>query len=185
MKRNRKKVIDLEKFIRIGTFGELKFGMSGQDILKLFGEPDRVGALPDDEIDCMKISMDGSSKLVRAVKKVNKFHASIWVYGDIELHFKEPAENLWMIYSDYFKGRLHGGSKLKILRTRFVKGQIPFCKIRKELENANIPFKSKQLDNNTKTKIKLESGVELHFINEKGNGFLPGLISISFAAESN
>lgn len=60
--------VSLERFLRTGQFGDLKPGMSAEEVRRLLGEPDAVG---------------GTSRKYR--------RPSIWLYGPVEIYFRQSS----------------------------------------------------------------------------------------------
>jgi hypothetical protein len=76
--------IDVLEFFKTGKFDYLKLGQTKEWVLNNF--PD-----PDDQ---------------------NNYDAPIWVYGNIELHFRND-EKLFLIYTDYIDS-LDGGPSIRL-----------------------------------------------------------------------
>lgn len=87
MKINHKIKIDLLDFIKTGKFDHLKLGMSKEEVLRVFPEPEYWGTEKKYRLD------------------------PVWLYGNFELHFQD--ENLFMIFNDYVDS-LDGGLILEI-----------------------------------------------------------------------
>lgn len=77
----------LLEFLRTGALGQIRFGMTPEQIQDLLGHPDDVGL-------------------------VSRPH-TLWKYGDVELHFRDHS--LWMIHLEPAAGRVRLPSRLGAL----------------------------------------------------------------------
>lgn len=71
--------VSLKELIETGSFGPVKLGMNCEEVESSLGAPDDVG---------------GTSRKYRK--------PSIWKYGEIELHFVQGADSLFLIHLDDF-----------------------------------------------------------------------------------
>lgn len=132
--------IDLLTFFRTGHFDCLEIGQDRETILHGFPDPDDWSARSPME------------------------RASIWRYGNVELHFAD--DRLWMIFSDYVD-ELDGGPSLAIDRWLLARPGLTLIEVMSALNREHIDF--------TKTThplgarphafvmLTLASGVELQF----------------------
>jgi hypothetical protein len=87
MKINHPVNIDLLTFFKTGAFDYLKLGQTKKQIINNFPDPDDM--FPD------------------------SYNTPVWFYGNIELHFHDDDETLYLIYSDYIDD-LDGGESLQL-----------------------------------------------------------------------
>jgi len=92
MKTKYKISIDLEDFIKSGKFDHLKVGMTKDEVLNVFPEPE-----------------DWSNAAYY-------LSSNIWRYGNFELHFEE--DTLLMIFN-YYIAEMDGGESLEVKRWIF------------------------------------------------------------------
>ncbi|MCM3869444.1 MAG: hypothetical protein ND895_01935 [Pyrinomonadaceae bacterium] len=71
--------VSLKEFIETGYFGAVCLGMNRTQVENILGIPEDTG---------------GTSNKYR--------NPSIWKYGDVEFHFEDGADNLWLIHLDDF-----------------------------------------------------------------------------------
>jgi hypothetical protein len=75
--------VSLVQFLRTGNLGELRPGLTPEEVRHLMGEPEDTG---------------GTSRRYR--------RPSIWLYGDVELHFRpEPPHACGMLFIEPHFGR--------------------------------------------------------------------------------
>jgi hypothetical protein len=117
MRNNQKDTIDLLRFIKYGDFGSIKIGMSREEILDVFPQP-------DDWMNGYKME-----------------NSPIWRYGNFEMHFN-GNDVLYLIYSDYVE-ELFVGKNLYLNRWIFeIDKKIKFKEIKNELNKEGILFDS-------------------------------------------
>jgi hypothetical protein len=151
--------VSLKDFIITGIFGPFHLGMTRSQIKALLGSPDEVGG----------------------VSRKNKV-PSIWKYGDIELHYKNDNDSLFMIYLDNFDIP-NGGSKIdlepwiirrgisrKVVEEQMIQNQINYCVLESPYDENN-------------SRLVIGIGIELLFIEKQQSKFDPeeGLYSLSYS----
>jgi hypothetical protein len=105
--------IDLFSFIKDGTFGNIKIGMSKDEILQIFPSPDDW--------------MHGFSTKYSPIRR----------YGNFELHFEN--QRLSFIYNDYLDD-ISAGDQLKMKMWLFENKNIYLQDILDEFAKQNIQF---------------------------------------------
>jgi hypothetical protein len=81
----------LRELIEEGSLGSLTLQMPCATLRAALGDPDDFSTMR---------SSDGQPK--------------IWKYGDMELHFSEDDDTLWLIHTDTFPAHPRGGGKLRL-----------------------------------------------------------------------
>lgn len=142
MKLKEKINIDFEEFFTIGKFDFLKLGKTKEWIINNFPDPDGYEEHPE------------------------IYKASIWTYGNIELHFND--DELFLIFSDYIN-ELDGGDSLE-LKKWFLENteKLKLSDIISQLNSKHIDFQ-KRTNNigQTTVNLELQSGVNLGFYLEE------------------
>jgi len=79
--------VDILHFLKTGEFGQIRLGMSRQQVLDILGEP---------------ISFYGYWPSQSVGDEVSPFanECPLWIYGTIEFYWGEKTDRLYMIYSD-------------------------------------------------------------------------------------
>lgn len=150
--------ISLGDFLRYGTFGSIKLGMSREEIKSVLGEPDGVMQREKDK------------------------HPTGFAYGDIEFYFVSSSDNrLCTIYFDHFDIP-KGNVKLSI-DSWCIKGETTRVEIEDALTKANISFLPAKCFDQTMTGLETEAGVKLAFCEaENASSDWKGLYYVSLDA---
>jgi hypothetical protein len=125
--------VSLTEFIRTGTFGFLRLGMT------------------KDEIESQLFAPENWSEK-------DKRESSIWAYGNFELHFGKST--LFMIFNDYLH-QLDGGTQIQLL-DRWILPEAKLFHVVSELNKMRVDF-AKVTDRLLGTRLNLSNGVSLYF----------------------
>ena len=138
-------MVHLDEFLRTGELGPVRMGMSRDDVLRVLGEPERLG---------------GTSK--------NHPQALIWKYGDVELHFDPGTDLIALVYADGFD--LPHGALGLALEPGWLRGGLPLDTALARLAEAELSSAMRVPDYDPgHAVLELESGVLLGF-NVEGGG---------------
>jgi len=129
----------MREFLRTGNFGEIRLGDSAEKVREFLGEPTTVG---------------GSTRRYP--------NSSVWKYGDVEFHFAQAPQRVWLIFCDSFDELEIGASAL--IDRWFFHGHVACELVERELSAAEIPFHRLNMPHEpTGYLLRLGSGVELLF----------------------
>ncbi len=149
-------VIELEAFLRTGEFGPVRMGMSRDELLRLLGEPERLG---------------GASRRHPV--------PPIWRYGDVEFHFVPETGLLGLVFADGFE--VPRGALGLALEPGWLRGGLPLQAGLERLVEAGLPHALRVPDYDPgQVVLELESGVLLGFVVDAADrGGRPGLVFFS------
>jgi hypothetical protein len=142
--------VSMREFLRTGKFGPVRLGASAESVRSFFGNPHDVGA---------------GTPWRRT--------PGFWKYGDVEFHFTDDDQRVWLIFCDTFE-RLHLGDAASLDRW-FFQGH-PSCEeVERGLTAAQIPFHRQDMPHEpTGYLLHLDSGVELLFSTGSDTNLWPG-----------
>jgi hypothetical protein len=136
--------VSLEAFVRTGSFGPVQLGMSRAQIQELFGPPVDVGCR--------------SRKYPRPV---------CWFYGDVELHFQQREDVLWLIHLEDFQVPTAEGNLQ--LDPWIFRGAMPRAEVEQQLTACGIAFQQiTGASQTTTTTLIAGARVQLLFSNHVG-----------------
>jgi hypothetical protein len=131
--------VNLEDFLRSGEFGPVRMGMSRDELLRVLGEPERLG---------------GTSN--RHPTPV------IWKYGDIEFHFHPDTELLFLVHADAFD--VPRGALGLAIEPGWIRGGVPLEAAMQRLAEADLASTMRVPDHDPgHALLELESGVLMGF----------------------
>ena len=136
--------VSLEGFVRTGSFGPVRLGMSRAQIQELIGPPVDVG--------CQ------SRKYPRP---------ACWLYGDVELHFRPREDVMWLIHLENFQTPTAGGNLR--LDPWIIRGGMTPAEVEQQLTACGIEFQQMPgASQSTTTTLIAGARVQLLFSNHVG-----------------
>jgi hypothetical protein len=132
----------LKDLIQTGRFGPVQLGMSREQIESSLGAPDELG---------------GASRKYR--------RASIWKYGDVELHFAPGADNLLLIHLDDFE--VPSGGKSVNLDPWIIRRSLTLSEAEEQLSQSGVRYEVRDGESDEQAKCLVAGvGVKLIFVGE-------------------
>ncbi|MEZ0076923.1 hypothetical protein [Planotetraspora sp. GP83] len=106
--------VSLLEVLRSGRFGPIALGDSRTRLRHLLGNPDAYAITPSED---------------------PRFEG-IWLYGDLEFHFYDETDTVWMIYTDSFD--VPSGGDAIGLDPWVLRWDMPIAEVRAALDDAGV-----------------------------------------------
>ena len=158
----------LKELITDGRLGPIRLGTARAVIAELLGEPD-----------------DYSSN--SGTRQRKRLAPAIWKYGDIELHFTDSTDQLYLIFLEHFTVP-SGGTKLQ-LDPWIIQQSLTADTLQQALAHDHISVQSNRQPYNDRETVRLCTGVGVEFLfttTTRSDGSAAGLAAVSYRPlESN
>lgn len=149
------RAISLEAFFQTGSLGPVRLGLSRAQIQEAVGPPEFVG---------------------ETTRKSRQ--PAIWSYGDIELHFLQGQDTLWLIHLENFQIPQAGGN-LNV-DPWIIRGGMARAEMEAYLTACHLPFQQIPSPEENCTWLRVGAGITCIFINEpRSYDSPPGLFALS------
>jgi hypothetical protein len=133
----------LKELVTDGRLGPIRLGIARRQIAELLGEPDQ-------------------HSLNSHARHRKRFPPAIWKYGDIELHFAHPTDQLYLIFLERFTVP-SGGAKLQ-LDPWIIQQSLTVDRLEQALERNHIPIDRARKAYDDPDTLRLRAGVGVEFL---------------------
>ncbi|MET8155950.1 hypothetical protein ABZT47_06230 [Sphaerisporangium sp. NPDC005289] len=136
--------VSLLTMLRSGRFGPVELGASRKFIRDVFGEPDDYAVM----------------------SKRRPHFQDIWVFGDIEFHFDQSTDQVWLIYTDTFE--IPAGSGAFSLDPWVLRWNRPLEDVCAALDDADVGWEFDPNPPPDVVGVLTSGGVQLGFLRNEG-----------------
>ena len=133
----------LKDLVTSGQLGPIRLGTARALIAEVVGEPDQY-------------SLNSRSR------QRKRLPPEVWKYGDIELHFADATDQLYLIFLEHFT-IASGGSKLK-LDPWIIQQSLTVDTLQQALEQNHIPVHRDRKPSDDPNTLRLRAGVGVEFL---------------------